>query len=50
MPHFPKPSFRKNRQTWTVQIHGHHLGRDCGAAVKKYRELMATPATAPQLG
>jgi len=52
MPHFPKPYFRKNRQTWTVQINGHqhNLGRDRDAAFKQYHELMATPAPqeAPQ--
>ena len=52
MPHFPKPYFRKNRQTWTVQINGHqhNLGRDRDAAFKQYHELMATPTPqeAPQ--
>ena len=45
MPHFPKPYFRKNRQTWTVQIEGHqhNRGRDRDAAFKQYHELMATP-------
>lgn len=45
MPHFSKPYFRKNRQTWTVQIdgHQHNLGRDRDAAFQKYHELMATP-------
>ncbi len=48
MPHFPKPYFRKNRQTWTVQINGHqhNLGRDRDAAFKQYHELMATPTPA----
>ena len=50
MPHIPKPYFRKDRQTWTVQINGHqhNLGHDRDAAFKQYHELMAAPVPPDQ--
>lgn len=42
MPHFPKPFYKKNRQTWYVEIDRKqiNLGRDREAAFRKYHELM----------
>lgn len=42
MPHFPKPWFRKPRNTWYVEIDGrqHNLGPDKDEAFKRYHELM----------
>ena len=49
MPHYPKPYYRPNRQTWFVQIDGreHTLGRDKDAAWQKYHELMAARGQQP---
>ncbi|QDU82632.1 Tyrosine recombinase XerD [Polystyrenella longa] len=43
MPRQPKPFFRKDRQTWYVQIRGkqYRLAQDETLAFQKYHELMA---------
>lgn len=42
MPHFPKPSFRKDRGRWYVELDGRqvNLGPDEAAAFARYHELM----------
>lgn len=45
MPRFPKPWFRKDRNSWFVQLDGkqHNLGPDRELAFKRYHDLMAQP-------
>jgi len=45
MPRFPKPFYRKSRQTWYVQIRGkqYNLGKDQTVAFEKYHEMMSQP-------
>lgn len=49
MPHFPKPFFKKSRNTWYVEIDRKqiNLGPDKDAAFRQYHELMARQPDPP---